>query len=115
MGPTGEALAWRWAALFHHILPVCVGHGYPQKGVIARFLGIVISMYHREHGVPHFHAAYGEYKISVEVASGIVHGTFPKRALRHVLEWNARHKAELSANWELARTGKPIQHIAPLE
>jgi len=44
---------------------------------IARFLGIVISMYHREHGVPHFHAHYGEHWISFEVDSGLIHGTFP--------------------------------------
>jgi len=44
--------------------------------VISRFLGIVISMYHREHGVPHFHAVYGDQWISVDVKSGAVHGSF---------------------------------------
>lgn len=82
---------------------------------ISRFLGIVISMYHREHGVPHFHAVYAEHRISVEVESGLVHGTFPKRAVRHVLEWSTLHTRELLANWELARYGKAVQHIAPLE
>lgn len=33
---------------------------------LARFLGIVIGMFYREHGVPHFHAVYGEHEISVE-------------------------------------------------
>ncbi len=37
------------------------------------------------------------------------------RALRHVLEWAALHKAELLANWEQAREGKPLNPIAPLE
>ncbi|NIM50391.1 MAG: DUF4160 domain-containing protein [Gemmatimonadales bacterium] len=82
---------------------------------ISRFLGIVISMYHREHGVPHFHAVYGEYEISVEVESGVVHGSFPHRALRHVLEWAALHRAELLTNWELARRHKALEPIAPLE
>ena len=50
---------------------------------ICRFLGITIYMYHREHGVPHFHAVYGEYEVSVELISGAVHGTFSHRALRH--------------------------------
>jgi hypothetical protein len=27
---------------------------------ISSFYGIVIAMYYREHGVPHFHALYGE-------------------------------------------------------
>ncbi len=26
---------------------------------VSRFLGIVIAMYHKEHGIPHFHAKYG--------------------------------------------------------
>lgn len=82
---------------------------------ISRFLGIEIRMFHRDHGVPHFHAVYAEYGISVEVESGIVRGIFPTRALRHVLEWAQLHKAELLANWELARQDGPLRRIAPLE
>ena len=61
---------------------------------ISRFLGIVIAMFYKEHGVPHFHAAYGEYTVSVEIENGLVHGEFPARALKLVLEWNALHKVE---------------------
>ena len=43
---------------------------------ISRFLGIVIGMFFNEHGVPHFHAVYGEHKITVEIESGTVRGTF---------------------------------------
>jgi hypothetical protein len=82
---------------------------------LSRFLGIVIGMYDHDHGVPHFHAVYGAHHISVEVDSGAVHGTFPLRALRHVLEWAALHHEELLANWERARAGKPLDPIAPLE
>jgi len=82
---------------------------------ISRFLGIVISMYHSEHGVPHFHAVYGEYEVSVEVPSGAVHGRFPLRALRHVLEWATLHRSELLTNWDLARQGNPLNRIDPLE
>src|SRR6266542_1316156 len=48
---------------------------------LSRFLGIVIGMFYREHGVAHFHAVYGEHEVSVEVESGTVHGHFPPRAL----------------------------------
>ena len=48
---------------------------------LSRFLGIVIGMFYREHGVPHFHAVYGEYEVSVEVETGTIHGDFPTRAL----------------------------------
>ena len=61
---------------------------------LSRFLGIVIGIFPREHVPPHFHAVYGEYQITVEIQSGIVHGDFPKRALRHVLEWVDLHQSE---------------------
>jgi len=34
---------------------------------LSRFLGIVIAMFYREHGPAHFHAVYGDYKITVEI------------------------------------------------
>ena len=82
---------------------------------ISRFLGIVIGIFYSEHGVAHFHAVYGEYEISVEVESGKIHGQFPARALRLVLEWANLHREELIENWELARQGQPLRRIAPLE
>jgi hypothetical protein len=53
---------------------------------LSRFLGIVIGMFYREHGVAHFHAVYGDHEISVEVETGKIHGQFPPRALTLVLE-----------------------------
>ena len=44
-----------------------------------------------------------------------VHGELPPRALRLVLEWREIHKVELLENWELAREGRPLKRIAPLE
>ena len=82
---------------------------------ISRFLGIVIGIFYSEHGVAHFHAVYGEHEISVEVESGKIHGQFPARALRLVLEWANLHREELIENWELARQGQPLRRIAPLE
>ena len=82
---------------------------------ISRFLGIVITMFYREHGPPHFHASYGEYDIVVSILDGVVSGQFPRRAQRLVVEWFRLHKAELEENWELAQRRKPLKHIAPLE
>jgi hypothetical protein len=72
-------------------------------------------MFYRDHGPPHFHAAYGGYDIVVSISDGVVTGQFPSRALRLVLEWYELHKAELVENWELARQRKPLKRIAPLE
>lgn len=82
---------------------------------ISRFLGIVIGMFYREHGVAHFHAVYGEHEITMEIETGVVHGHFPGRALRLVQEWCGLHKAELLQNWERARQGEPLERISPLE
>jgi hypothetical protein len=82
---------------------------------ISRFLGIVIAMYYDDHAPSHFHAKYGEYEITVDIESGAVKGHFPRRALRHVLEWYEIHRDELNADWELARQRRPLNRIAPLE
>ncbi|NOT29387.1 MAG: DUF4160 domain-containing protein [Planctomycetes bacterium] len=82
---------------------------------ISRFLGIVIKMYHREHGPPHFHARYGEYEVSIQIWSGVVTGRFPPRALRHVMEWYDLHRIELLRNWELGSHEQPLERIDPLE
>ena len=62
-----------------------------------------------------FHAVYGVYGITVEIAGGIAHGDFPKRAPRLVLEWLDLHRDELLADWELVQSGRPARKIAPLE
>ena len=72
-------------------------------------------MFPRDHAPPHFHAIYGEYQITVEILNGIVHGDFPKRALRHVLEWLDLHKDELLEDWSLIQSGEPANKITPLE
>jgi hypothetical protein len=39
---------------------------------LCRFLGIVIAMYYRDHGPPHFHAIYGGFEVTVEIETGNV-------------------------------------------
>ena len=55
--------------------------------VIARFYGILIKMYFREHGVPHFHALYGECNGVFEIESlEMIEGDLPNRAQKMVKE-----------------------------
>jgi len=82
---------------------------------ISRFLGIVIGIFPREHLPPHFHAVYAEYQITVDIETGVVHGDFPKRALRLVLEWMELHKDELLDDWRLVQAGRSPNKIEPLE
>ena len=70
--------------------------------VIARFYGIIIKMYFRqsEHGVPHFHALYGEYDAVFAVEPlEMLEGDLPTRAQRLVLEWATFHQRELLDMW----------------
>ena len=83
---------------------------------LSRFFGIVIGIFYREHGRPHFHAVYGESEAVVDIESGeLISGKLPKRALAFVAEWHADHKVELRENWELARQHRTLKKIAPLE
>ena len=82
---------------------------------LCRFLGIVIYMLYDDHKPPHFHAEYGEYKISVAINNGIVEGRFPRRALNAVMEWYTLHKDELLENWSLAEKHQTLKKIPPLE
>ena len=82
---------------------------------ISRFLGIIISMYYRDHNPPHFHARYRDFEITVEIESGIVNGKFPKRALKLVIEWLDLNKKELLDDWNLAAQRKSLNKIKPLE
>lgn len=82
---------------------------------ISRFLGIIIFMVYNDHLPAHFHARYGEYKITIEIETGIIEGKFPRRALNAVLEWYQIYKNELIENWNLVSQHKELKKIPPLE
>ena len=83
---------------------------------LSRFFGIVIGIFYREHGRPHFHAVYAEFEAVIDIETGeVISGELPKRALSLVSEWRNDHFAELQENWELARQHQPLKKIPPLE
>lgn len=82
---------------------------------ISRFLGIVIQMFYADHGPPHFHAVYGDHRITVDIETGEAHGRFPRRALALVLEWHVAHQDALRDDWERATRREPLAAIPPLE
>jgi hypothetical protein len=81
---------------------------------LSRFYGIVIFMNYNEHNPPHFHAAYGDHEVSVEINSGVIKGQMPKRALKMIFEWLEIHKDELLNDWQLAQDRKALVKIEPL-
>ena len=83
---------------------------------VSRFFGIRITMYYGDHAPPHFHAQYAEHTASLTIAElQVLEGSLPRRAHALVLEWAALHRDELAENWDLARSGRPLQRIEPLE
>jgi hypothetical protein len=77
-------------------------YGELSKPVISRFYGIVVKMYfsQSEHGVPHFHAIYGEYNAMFSIDPiGLMEGDLPHRARKLATEWAALHQAELLRMW----------------
>jgi hypothetical protein len=94
--------------------------GTPQQNgarmpAICQFFGIVIRMYYNDHQPAHFHADYGEDEALYEIETlRLLQGRLPRRAHNLVLEWADTHRAELMANWYLARSGQPLVDIDPL-
>jgi hypothetical protein len=82
---------------------------------VSRFFGIVVAMYFAEHGPPHFHVAHNGQHATVEINSGLVHGTLAPRSRSMVLEWLGLHRRELMENWQRARRRERVLPIPPLE
>ncbi len=69
--------------------------------VIARFYGIAVKMYFKEHGVPHFHAVYGEFNGVFDIKTlEMIEGDLPPRAQRLVREWAKTYRDELAKMWK---------------
>ena len=82
---------------------------------ISRFYGVIIRMFWREHGPPHFHAQYGRHAAIIDIRTlETVRGTLPSRARVLILEWALAHRTELLENWELCAAKQPPKPIEPL-
>lgn len=70
--------------------------------VITRFYGIIIKMYfsQKEHGVPHFHAIYGERNGVFSIESlDMIEGDLPVRCQKLIFEWANLYRNELLDIW----------------
>ena len=69
--------------------------------VITRFYGILIKMYFREHGVPHFHAIYAEYNGVYDLQTlEMIEGDLPNRAQRLIRNWARTYQSDLQNMWQ---------------
>jgi hypothetical protein len=83
---------------------------------LCAFFGIVIRMFYDDHNPPHIHAEYQEKKAVLDFRGNILKGDLESRtAVKLVREWIDLRNAELNEDWELARQGKEIKKIEPLQ
>jgi hypothetical protein len=84
--------------------------------VVSAFFGILIRMFYKEHGPPHFHAEYSGQRASFTFDGEILAGRIRSRtALRLIREWTELHRVELAENWRRIELSQPIERIEPLE
>jgi Domain of unknown function (DUF4160) len=85
---------------------------------LSSFYGITIWIYYDENqhpGRPHFHARYAGADASFDIENAsLIAGGLPQRAVRLVVEWATKHRAELRDNWNRARERRQLQPIDPL-
>ena len=53
--------------------------------------------------------------LGIIIKTGVIEGKFPKRALKHVMEWHELHKDELLEDWKLCMQREMPNQISPLE
>lgn len=83
---------------------------------ISRFRGIVVTMNFREHGPPHFHVRYRGQRASIGINPvELQRGDLPLWVQSLVLRWAELHQAEVLANWDRARSARPLAAIEPLD
>jgi hypothetical protein len=79
---------------------------------ISIFFGIMIRMYHRGHGKPHFHAIYQANDAVFDIETGeVLDGDSARTATQIVREWSHKHRVELMENWKRGRARQPMQRI----
>ena len=84
--------------------------------VISMFFGIVVRMFYADHSPPHIHVEYHGQKAVFDFQGNIIKGEIKSRtAVKLIREWIDLRLDELTTDWELARQGKEIKTISPLD
>lgn len=55
----------------------------------------------KNHAIPHIHAEYGEYAVSIRIDTGeILAGNLPKKNQKMAQQWVLKHQDELNGIWK---------------
>lgn len=83
---------------------------------IARFYGITISMYYKDHNPPHFHAEYGWNEVQIHIEDmRILRWKISPKATSLVIERALAHQDELLDNRHIMETQWLLKKIDPLQ
>lgn len=72
------------------------------RGRVGQVEGVVFEVRSREanHNIPHIHAAYAEYNISVSIHDGtVLSGNLPKKQKKKAVDWISENKEYLLGKW----------------
>ena len=82
---------------------------------ISVFFGIVIRMFYKEHGPPHFHAEHAGQNATFDFNGELIAGGIRSRKARErIRDWAQLHQPELEQNWDHVKRGEPLDTIQPL-
>ena len=55
----------------------------------------------RNHTIPHIHAEYGEFSVSIRIDNGkVLAGNLPKKNLKFAQKWVLEHQEQLNGIWK---------------
>jgi len=73
-------------------------------------------MFYDDHEPPHVHVEYQGRKAKLDFQGNVQAGDLESRvALRLVRDWIDLNAGRLEEDWQLAREGKPLEKIPPLD
>lgn len=66
------------------------------------FDGIVVAVYSGEHGLPHFHALYGDHAVAIAIDAGltVLAGSLPPAQMRKVITWAPTQLEAMQELWD---------------
>ncbi len=83
---------------------------------VSRFRGIVVRVFHDDHGVPHFHAEDSGRRVKIAIRNlALLRGRLHPKKFGLLMSWASEHQEELLEAWERAQRGQAPGKIEPLD
>lgn len=76
---------------------------YEIRALIDKVDGIkfIVHSDEKNHSIPHIHAEYGEYAVSIRIDTGeVLAGNLPKKNQKIAQQWVLEHQSELKGIWK---------------